>query len=152
MYQGGQPAVAAGVREARVVALQVFNTRTRRLEAFVPADPHVVRIYTCGLTVYSAMHIGHARTYCFWDVFRRYLEYRGQHVLSVINYTDIDDRIIAKAADGADAGAPGGWLEVAESVIATFRRDCRALRIKDYAAYTRATDFVDAQKIGRAHV
>lgn len=145
MYQGGQPAVAAGVREARVVALQVFNTRTRRLEAFVPADPHVVRIYTCGLTVYSAMHIGHARTYCFWDVFRRYLEYRGQHVLSVINYTDIDDRIIAKAADGADAGAPGGWLEVAESVIATFRRDCRALRIKDYAAYTRATDFVDAQ-------
>lgn len=124
------------------MALQVFNTRTRRLEPFVPADPHVVRIYTCGLTVYSAMHIGHARTYCFWDVFRRYLEYRGYHVLSVINYTDIDDRIMARA--GAD-GTPGGWLDVAESVIATFRRDCRSLRIKDYAAYTRATDFVDAQ-------
>ncbi len=135
------------------MALHVFNTRTRQLEPFVPADRHVVRIYTCGLTVYSAMHIGHARTYCFWDVFRRYLEYRGWHVLSVINYTDIDDRIMARAAErvaaaeaaGAPAGATGGWLEVAEGVIATFRRDCRTLRIKDYAAYTRATDFIDAQ-------
>jgi len=121
------------------MALQIFNTRTRTLEPFVPADPHVVRIYTCGLTVYSAMHIGHARTYCFWDTFRRWLEYRGWHVLSIINYTDIDDRIMAKA------DATTGWLDVAERVIASFRRDCRLLRIKDYAAYTRATDFVDVQ-------
>ncbi|MBC8073336.1 MAG: cysteine--tRNA ligase [Deltaproteobacteria bacterium] len=121
------------------MALHVFNTRTRTLEPFVPADPHVVRIYTCGLTVYAAMHIGHARTYCFWDTFRRWLEYRGWHVLSIINYTDIDDRIMAKA------DATTGWLDVAESVIASFRRDCRLLRIKDYAAYTRATDFVDTQ-------
>jgi len=121
------------------VALHVFNTRTHQLEPFVPADPHVVRIYTCGLTVYSPMHIGHARTYCFWDVFRRWLEYRGYHVVSVINYTDIDDRIMAKAQDNV------GWLDVAEGVIATFRRDCRALKIKDYAVYTRATDFVDTQ-------
>jgi len=129
------------------LALSVFNTRTRQLEPFVPADRHVVRIYTCGLTVYSAMHIGHARTYCFWDVFRRYLEYRGWHVLSVINYTDIDDRIMTRAAERAEqaGGGEGGWLEVAEGIIATFRRDCRALRIKDYAAYTRATDFIDAQ-------
>jgi len=125
------------------MALQVFNTRTHQLEPFVPADPHVVRIYTCGLTVYSPMHIGHARTYCFWDVFRRWLEHRGYHVVSVINYTDIDDRIMAKAGEGP--GGPVGWLDVAEGVIATFRRDCRALRIKDYAVYTRATDFVDAQ-------
>lgn len=121
------------------MALQIFNTRTHSLEPFVPADPHVVRIYTCGLTVYAAMHIGHARTYCFWDTFRRWLEYRGLHVISIINYTDIDDRIMDKA------DATHGWLDVAESVIASFRRDCRLLRIKDYAAYTRATDFVDAQ-------
>jgi cysteinyl-tRNA synthetase len=121
------------------VSLEVYNTRTRRLEPFVPADPKVVRIYTCGLTVYSAMHIGHARTYCFWDVFRRYLEYRGYHVVSVINYTDIDDRIMAKADEHT------GWLDIAERVIASFRRDCRLLRIKDYAAYTRATDFVGEQ-------
>ena len=122
-----------------IVALHVYNTRTRNLDRFVPQTPGVVRIYTCGLTVYAPMHIGHARTYCFWDVFRRYLEYRGLHVMSVINYTDIDDRIMKKADE------THGWLDVAESSIAAFRRDCRALRIKDYAAYTRATDFIDPQ-------
>lgn len=122
-----------------IVALHVYNTRTRNLDRFVPQTPGVVRIYTCGLTVYAPMHIGHARTYCFWDVFRRYLEYRGMHVMSVINYTDIDDRIMNKADERR------GWLDVAEEVVATFRRDCRTLRIKDYAAYTRATDFIDAQ-------
>src|SRR5690606_41335042 len=81
------------------MALHVYNTRTKRKEPFVPASPKVVRIYTCGLTVYSNMHIGHARTYCFWDVFRRWLEYRGYHVISVINYTDIDDRIIVEAGN-----------------------------------------------------
>ena len=122
------------------MALTVFNTRTRRKEPFVPAHPKVVRIYTCGLTVYSDMHIGHARTYCFWDVFRRWLEYRGYHVLSVINYTDIDDRIIARATEGG-----AGMLDHAERIIASFRADCRALKIKDYATYTRATDFVAEQ-------
>jgi cysteinyl-tRNA synthetase len=120
--------------------LHVYNTRTKRKEPFVPAHPKVVRIYTCGLTVYSNMHIGHARTYCFWDVFRRWLEYRGYHVISIINYTDIDDRIIARASVGET-----GVLDHAERIIASFRADCRALKIKDYAAYTRATDFVAEQ-------
>ena len=120
------------------MAFSVYDTRQRRKLAFTPARPEVVRIYTCGLTVYAPMHIGHARTYCFWDTFRRWLEYRGYHVVSVINYTDIDDRIMAAAADG-------GWQDLTERVIAGFRRDCRALAIKDYAAYTRATDFVPAQ-------
>jgi len=122
------------------VALRVFNTLTRKKQDFVPAHPKVVRIYTCGLTVYSAMHIGHARTYCFWDVFRRYLEYRGYHVISVINYTDIDDRIM-----GDSAAAGEGCLDLAERVIGSFRSDCRSLQIKDYAAYTRATDFIEGQ-------
>ncbi len=85
------------------------------------------------------MHIGHARTYCFWDTFRRYLEYQNQHVLSVINYTDIDDRLIAQSTDQV------GCLDLAERVIASFRTDCRALKIKDYAVYTRATDFIQGQ-------
>jgi cysteinyl-tRNA synthetase len=121
------------------MSLRVHNTLSREKEPFVPAHPKVVRIYTCGLTTYAPMHAGHARTYCFWDTFRRYLEYRGYHVLSVINYTDIDDRIMAKA------DAERGCVDVAESVIGRFRRDCRALHIKDYAAYTRATDFVGEQ-------
>jgi cysteinyl-tRNA synthetase len=119
--------------------LTVFNTLTRRKEEFIPAKPPVVRIYTCGLTVYSPMHIGHARTYCFWDVFRRWLEYQGYYVMSVINYTDIDDRIM-RAADDAR-----GEVDIAEGVAASFRRDCRSLRIKDYAVYTRATDFIAGQ-------
>ncbi len=121
------------------MALYVHNTLTKKKEPFEPADPKVVRIYTCGLTVYAPMHIGHARTYCFWDMFRRYLEYRGYHVVSVINYTDIDDRIIARANERE------GPVDLAERNIAAFRADCRKLHIKDYAAYTRATDFVDEQ-------
>jgi cysteinyl-tRNA synthetase len=123
------------------MALHVHNTLTKKKELFVPAQPKVVRIYTCGLTVYAPMHIGHARTYCFWDLFRRYLEYRNYHVVSVINYTDIDDRIIQRGGAGAAEGA----VDLAERNIAAFRRDCRSLHIKDYAAYTRATDFVDEQ-------
>ncbi|MEY4511682.1 MAG: High confidence in function and specificity [Pseudomonadota bacterium] len=121
------------------MALSVHNTLSKSKEPFEPADPKVVRIYTCGLTVYAAMHIGHARTYCFWDAFRRYLEYRGYHVVSVINYTDIDDRIIALS------GEREGPVDLAERNIAGFRADCRKLHIKDYAAYTRATDFIDEQ-------
>jgi cysteinyl-tRNA synthetase len=125
------------------MTLHVHNTLTKRLEPFIPLQPKVVRIYTCGLTVYAPMHIGHARTYCFWDMFRRYLEYRGYHVISVINYTDIDDRIIARAAQRE--GGPEGPVDLAERNVAAFRSDCRKLHIKDYAAYTRATDFVDEQ-------
>ena len=122
------------------MTLHVYNTLTRKKEPFETATPGVVRIYTCGLTVYAPMHIGHARTYCFWDFFRRYLEYLGYHVVSVINYTDIDDRIMQKAADSGR-----GSIDIAEENIARFRLDCRRLKIKDYAVYTRATDFVPGQ-------
>lgn len=119
--------------------LHLHNTLTKQKEPFEPAHPKIVRIYTCGLTTYAPMHIGHARTYCFWDLFRRYLEYQGRHVISVINYTDIDDRIIDRAR-GSE-----GPIDLAERNIASFRRDCRRLHIKDYSAYTRATDFVEEQ-------
>jgi cysteinyl-tRNA synthetase len=121
------------------MALFVHNTLSKKRELFVPAHPKVVRIYTCGLTVYAPMHIGHARTYCFWDLFRRYLEYRGYHVMSVINYTDIDDRIMQRATEST------GPIDLAERNIAGFRGDCKRLHIKDYAVYVRATDFVDEQ-------
>ena len=121
------------------MALQIFNTLTRQKEPFVSLTPRVARIYTCGLTVYAPMHIGHARTYCFWDLMRRYLDYRGYYVLAVINYTDIDDRIMG------NADSTVGPLDLAEKMIAVFRRDCRALNIRDYSAYTRATDFAVEQ-------
>lgn len=119
--------------------LHIHNTRTKTKEPFVTAQPNVVRMYSCGLTVYGPMHVGHARTYCFWDMVRRYLDYRGYHVLSVINYTDIDDRIMRNADDEV------GTIDIAEANVARFRQDCRALRIRDYSVYTRATDFVQEQ-------
>jgi cysteinyl-tRNA synthetase len=77
--------------------LHIYNTMSRKKEEFVPLKRNFARIYTCGLTVYDYMHIGHARTYLFWDVVRRYLKYRGYGVYAIINNTDIDDKNIARA-------------------------------------------------------
>ena len=119
--------------------LHIHNTLTNTKERFETAQPNVVRMYSCGLTVYGPMHVGHARTYCFWDMVRRYFDYSGYHVVSVINYTDIDDRIMRSADESR------GTIDIAEEFIARFRRDCRALRVRDYSVYTRATDFVQEQ-------
>jgi len=79
------------------MALQIYNTMTRKKEEFVPLKRNFVQLYTCGLTVYDFMHIGHARTYLFWDVVRRYFTHQGYDVFAIINNTDIDDKNIARA-------------------------------------------------------
>lgn len=79
------------------MSIRVHNTLSGRKEDFVPADGSRVRIYVCGVTPYSTTHIGHARPSVFWDVVRRYLEYRGYRVFLVQNFTDVDDKVIAKA-------------------------------------------------------
>jgi len=78
------------------MALQFFNTLTRSLEPLVPLDPEgkVVKIYTCGPTVYNYAHIGNFRAYVFEDVLQRHLEYRGYRVDRVMNLTDVDDKTI----------------------------------------------------------
>ncbi len=80
--------------------LRLYNTRTRRVEPFAPLDPDVVRIYVCGLTPSAEGHLGHARSFLFFDVLRRYLEHprNGYRVRYVQNVTDVDDRSIATAA------------------------------------------------------
>jgi cysteinyl-tRNA synthetase len=83
--------------------LQVFNTLTARKEEFNPLAPGVVRMYVCGDTVYDFCHIGHARSKIAFDVVRRYLEYRGYGVTFVRNITDIDDRIIERAAQNGES-------------------------------------------------
>jgi cysteinyl-tRNA synthetase len=79
------------------VAIRVWNTRTASLEEFEPARPPKVGMYVCGLTPQDFTHVGHARAYVVFDAVRRYLEYKGFRVLYVQNYTDIDDKIIARA-------------------------------------------------------
>jgi cysteinyl-tRNA synthetase len=79
------------------MAMRIYNSITRRKEDFVPVEKGKVKMYVCGMTVYSDAHIGHARTYFAFDVIRRYFEYKGYKVTYVQNITDVDDKIIAAA-------------------------------------------------------
>ena len=92
--------------------MRVFNTLGRRYEEFVPRTEGEVAIYVCGPTVQSEPHVGHGRSAVAFDVIRRYLEWRGFRVLYVRNITDIEDKIIAAAAE---AGVPVAELAEANS-------------------------------------
>lgn len=117
--------------------LQIFNTLTRRKEEFSPLKHGYVRIYVCGLTVYDFMHIGHARTYLFWDVLRRYLDFLGYDVCAVINNTDIDDKIILRSNElGISA------RELARFFTTAFYEDLNVLGALPYTITCNATDFV----------
>ena len=79
------------------MTLKIYNTISRKKEKFIPVQKGKVKMYVCGMTVYSDAHIGHARTYLAFDIIRRYLEYKGYKVTYVQNITDVDDKIIAAA-------------------------------------------------------
>ena len=81
------------------MALQFFNTLTRRKEEFVPLNPPHVGLYTCGPTVYNYAHIGNLRAFMFEDLLRRYLEYKGFQVKHVMNITDVEDKTFALSAN-----------------------------------------------------
>jgi len=80
------------------MALKVYNTLTRQKEPFETIEPHKVRMYVCGPTVYDEAHVGHAMSSIVFDFVRRYLEYKGYTVRHVMNFTDVDDKIIARAS------------------------------------------------------
>jgi cysteinyl-tRNA synthetase len=80
------------------MSITVYNTLTREKEAFSTIEPGKVRMYVCGPTVYSDAHVGHAMSSIVFDFIRRYLEYKGFEVRHVMNFTDVDDKIIARAA------------------------------------------------------
>jgi cysteinyl-tRNA synthetase len=79
------------------MTLYVRNTRTRQLEEFQPLQEKMVRMYVCGPTVYDRAHIGHAMSAIVFDVIRRYLQHRGYRVIHVMNFTDVDDKVIQRA-------------------------------------------------------
>ncbi len=79
------------------MTLKIHNSLSRQKEEFIPVENGKVKMYVCGMTVYSDAHIGHARTYFAFDVIRRYFEYKGYEVTYVQNITDVDDKIIAAA-------------------------------------------------------
>jgi cysteinyl-tRNA synthetase len=116
---------------------RLFNTMSRAVEPFVPADGETVRIYSCGPTVYNPAHLGNFRTFLFVDLLRRALRLRGWKVRQVMNLTDVDDKIIRRAQqDGKTI------REVTEPVTKIFHEDREYLRIEPAEVYPKATDFI----------
>jgi len=117
--------------------VKVYNTLTKQKEEFVPLRDGEVRMYVCGPTVYDYTHLGHARTYIAFDVIRRYLEHKGYTVLMVMNFTDIDDKIIRRANEtGEDPN------ELAEKFMHFFLEDMEALKVKPADVYPRVTEHI----------
>ncbi len=77
--------------------IRLYNTLTRKKEDFETLEPGLVKMYVCGVTVYNDAHVGHAMSSLVFDIIRRYLEYRGYKVKHVMNFTDVDDKIINRA-------------------------------------------------------
>ena len=121
------------------MTLRLTNTLTRRVEPFEPLIPGQVSIYCCGVTVYDLCHLGHARSYIVWDVLRRYLIWRGFAVTFVQNFTDIDDKILQRAAQEGSS-----MKEVSERNIQAYQADMAALHILPADRMPRATRSLDA--------
>ena len=116
---------------------RLYNTLTRRVEVFAPADGDTVRFYSCGPTVYNPAHLGNFRTFLFNDLLRRALRLRGWQVRQVMNLTDVDDKIIKRANE---QGKMIGDITVPVTEI--FQADRRYLRIEEAEAYPKATEYI----------
>ena len=116
------------------MGIKIFNTLTRKKEDFVTIEPKKVRMYVCGPTVYSDAHIGHAMSSLVFDIIKRYLIFRGFDVNHVMNFTDVDDKIIQRAnQQGVDP------FDLAERYIGEFRRHLSDLNILPATSNPRAT-------------
>ena len=114
--------------------MKIYNTLSGRKEEFIPQSD-VVRMYVCGVTPYAPSHLGHAMSYIVFDTIRRYLEFRGYKVKYVQNFTDIDDKIIARANETGISAK-----ELAQRFIDQYFADMDALNIKRADIYPRATE------------
>ena len=117
------------------MALAIYNTLTRRKEPFETLEPGRVRMYVCGVTVYDRAHVGHAMSAVVFDVIRRYLEYRGYQVHHVVNYTDVEDKVIRRAAEkGVEP------LALAQGYIEEFARQMKELNVLPATETPRASE------------
>jgi cysteinyl-tRNA synthetase len=132
-----QPKLSGGDR-TQEAEIRFHNTMSGQTEPFVPVAPGEVRSYTCGPTVYDFAHIGNFRTFVFQDVLRRYLKAKGFRVIQVMNLTDVDDRIIQKAA-----AAGVSIREYTDKYIQAYLDDRRALNLEPPEYVARATEHID---------
>jgi len=121
------------------MSLHVYNTLTRTKEAFAPITPPVVKMYTCGQTVYNDIHMGNARFYVVFDTVRRYLTHLGYDVQFVQNFTDIDDKMITRAAEENTSVEA-----LAEKYIARTLEDLAHLNVLPATVNPRATHEIPA--------
>jgi cysteinyl-tRNA synthetase len=119
------------------MALQVYNTLTRRKEPFETIEPGKVRMYICGPTVYDKAHVGHAMSAIVFDTVRRYLEYRGYEVIHVMNFTDVDDKIIKRSQETGDDP-----FAISQRYVDEFHRHIDELRILPATIYPRVSDTI----------
>ena len=115
----------------------LYNSLTRSIDEFAPADGKTALIYSCGPTVYNPAHIGNFRTFLFSDLLRRALRLAGWNVRQVMNITDVDDKIIKRAAEQSRT-----IRQVTEPVTEIFQADRAYLRIEPAEVYPKATDFI----------
>jgi len=104
--------------------LSIYNTLTRQKDVFKPIVPGKVGMYVCGVTTYDHCHIGHGRTYAFFDTIVRYLRFSGYEVTYVRNITDVDDKIIARANANGE-----GFIELTERFIAIMHDNFKSLNM-----------------------
>lgn len=116
---------------------RLYNTLTRTIEPFAPADGTTVRMYTCGPTVYNPAHLGNFRTFLFEDLLRRTLRLAGWNVKQVMNLTDVDDKIITRASQTGRT-----ITEVTAPIVEIFHADRKYLRIEDAEVYPKATETI----------
>ena len=120
------------------MSIKIYNTLSRKKEDFKTLQPGKVSMYVCGPTVYDKAHVGHAMSALVFDIVRRYLEYQEYEVSHVTNYTDVDDRIIQRAAvEGVDA------KEIAQRYIDEYDQHLKDLNILPASQYPRATEEIN---------
>ena len=119
------------------MSLRLYNSLTREKEPFAPASPGEARMYVCGVTVYDLAHVGHARSALVFDMVRRYLVFSGYRVTFVKNFTDVDDKIIARAAQN---GEP--WQTLTERYIRAYTEDMDWLGVLRPDVEPRATGHI----------
>jgi cysteinyl-tRNA synthetase len=118
--------------------MRIYNTLTRKKEEFIPIDKNEIKIYVCGPTVYNYFHVGNARPFVVFDTLRKYMEYRGNDVKFVQNFTDVDDKIINRAREEG-LSAP----EISEKYIDEYYRDAAALHIGKATVHPKVTENMD---------
>lgn len=118
--------------------IKIYNTLTRKKEVFQPLEQGRVKMYVCGPTVYNYIHVGNGRSVISFDTIRRYLEYRGYEVDYVMNFTDVDDKIIRTAKE-LKTSAP----EIADRFIEAFNKDTAALNVQPATLNPRVMDHIE---------